>query len=276
MLIRFAAENDLPTWQALSKEYDPFVSKISADFSKWYQGFIDYMARKIEQSEAIIAIDNATGNCKGAIAFSRSNNNITFFAISLKAEHEQTAEKLLESALSELNTNADISINLPDSSFGQLKTDRDFFERNDFNFVMNSIVDGCPMAKLVKKPTDKHQSGDFWQMLDKLVAECEIIIDRPKGTAHPRYPAFIYELDYSYLKGTKAMDGGGIDVWRGSDPARKLDAIMCIVDINKRDSEIKLLIGCTEEEKEIVYEAHNKTELMKGILIRRDSDNSTI
>ena len=44
------------------------------------------------------------------------------------------------------------------------------------------------------------------------------------------------------------MDGGGIDVWVGSGE-KTVDAIMCIVDMMKRDSEIKLLIGCTEEEK---------------------------
>ena len=30
-----------------------------------------------------------------------------------------------------------------------------------------------------------------------------------------------------------------------------------------------ILIGCTEEEKQIVYQTHNETEYMKGILIRR-------
>ena len=64
------------------------------------------------------------------------------------------------------------------------------------------------------------------------------------------------------------MDGGGIDAWIGSGK-KELDAIMCIVDLRKRDSEIKLLIGCTEEEKAIVYETHNETQFMKGILIRR-------
>ena len=58
----------------------------------------------------------------------------------------------------------------------------------------------------------------FWEALDTLAAESEIIIDRPKGSAHPRYPGFIYPLDYGYLKATTSMDGGGIDVWRGSDP----------------------------------------------------------
>ncbi len=109
----------------------------------------------------------------------------------------------------------------------------------------------------------------FWNALDKLAAGSTIIIDRPRGTAHPRYPDFIYKVDYGYLDGTSSMDGGGIDVWRGSDAAQKIDAIMCIVDLTKRDSEIKILMGCTEEEKQIVYQTHNETESMKGILIRR-------
>lgn len=110
---------------------------------------------------------------------------------------------------------------------------------------------------------------DFWCALDKLVHDSEIVIDRPKGTSHPRYPDFIYKLDYGYLKNTSSMDGGGIDVWVGTDERRQTDAVMCIVDLLKRDSEIKILVGCTEEEKKIVYESHNDSENMKGILIRR-------
>ena len=109
---------------------------------------------------------------------------------------------------------------------------------------------------------------DFWSVLDVLVENSEIIIDRPKGTAHPKYPDFIYQVDYGYLKNTTSMDGAGIDVWVGT-AAKKIDAVMCIVDLMKRDSEIKILIGCTEQEKEIVYQTHNETEYMKGILIRR-------
>ena len=111
-------------------------------------------------------------------------------------------------------------------------------------------------------------NSEFWDALDKLVAGSEIVIDRPKGTAHPRYPEFIYRVDYGYLKDTSAMDGAGIDVWVGSGE-EKIDAIMCIVDLAKKDSEIKILIGCTEEEKAIIYETHNKTPFMKGVLLRR-------
>ena len=109
---------------------------------------------------------------------------------------------------------------------------------------------------------------EFWTALDELVNNSEIVIDRPKGTAHPKFPNFIYRVDYGYLRNTSSMDGAGIDVWVGSGE-KKIDAIMCIVDSMKRDSEIKILIGCTEEEKSIVYETHNETQYMKGVLIRR-------
>lgn len=114
----------------------------------------------------------------------------------------------------------------------------------------------------------EYNSG-FWNALDEIVGNSEIIIDRPKGSRHPKYPDEIYEVDYGYLKGTIAMDGGGIDVWKGTDPLNKIDAIICTIDLLKRDSEIKILIGCTEDEKEKIYKVHNVSKYMKGILIRR-------
>ena len=109
---------------------------------------------------------------------------------------------------------------------------------------------------------------DFWKALDELVSSSEIVIDRPRGSAHPRFPNFIYKVDYGYLKDTASMDGAGIDVWVGSGD-KKVDAIMCIVDLMKKDSEIKILVGCTEEEQLQVYKTHNETQYMKGVLIRR-------
>ena len=106
---------------------------------------------------------------------------------------------------------------------------------------------------------------EFWLILDKLVSESKIIIDRPKGSRHPKYPDCIYSVDYGYLKNTTSMDGGGIDVWKGT-AGDKIDAVICTVDLLKRDSEIKILIGCSEAEKRL---AVPDNEYMKGILIRR-------
>src|SRR5512137_2080542 len=91
-------------------------------------------------------------------------------------------------------------------------------------------------------------NATFWEYLDSLLRSAQIVIDRPRGSTHPRYPSYIYPLDYGYLEGTSAGDGQEIDVWRGSLPDKKLDAIVCTVDLLKEDAEIKLLVGCTEDE----------------------------
>ena len=116
----------------------------------------------------------------------------------------------------------------------------------------------------------EHHSA-FWSALDRLVSESKIAIDRPKGSRHPKYPDFIYPVDYGYLDNTSSMDGGGIDIWRGTD-GDCINAIICTVDLTKKDSEIKILIGCTEAEKQLVMGVHNNNESMKGILIRRGND----
>ena len=111
----------------------------------------------------------------------------------------------------------------------------------------------------------------FWANLDELVRTCRLVVDRPRGSAHPRYPDYIYPLDYGYLAGTTAVDGGGIDVWRGSLPEPALGAILVTVDMTKRDSEIKLLLGCTEAETLRVWRDQNEAG-MHALLLRRPAD----
>jgi|SRR4026209_300444 len=87
-----------------------------------------------------------------------------------------------------------------------------------------------------------------------LAANNAIIIDRPKASRHPRYPEVIHPLDYRYLEGTMSAEGNGIDVWHGSLNTMDimLTGILCTFDILKRDAEIKLLIGCTDEDVQII------------------------
>ncbi len=113
---------------------------------------------------------------------------------------------------------------------------------------------------------------EFWRAIDELVSSGKIIIDRPKGSRHPKFENCIYEVDYGYIENTASMDGGGIDVWRGSLEEEAVNAIICTVDLMKRDSEIKLLIGCTREEIEWIYSFHNESEYMKGLLMLREND----
>ena len=116
----------------------------------------------------------------------------------------------------------------------------------------------------------KDYDKEFWKMLDVLFDKYDIEIDRPKGSVHPKYSDYIYPLDYGFLKGTVSADGAGIDVWVGSSDIRKVSGIISSVDLVKGDSEIKLLYACTDEEIEIIYKDHNRSDGMKGILNIRE------
>jgi len=109
----------------------------------------------------------------------------------------------------------------------------------------------------------------FWQEMHHLVITNSIIIDRPKGSLHPRYPELIYPFDYGYLDNTTASDGGGIDVWIGSlkitahaEVGELLTGILCTFDTLKRDAEIKLLIGCTKDDVEVIRSFHREMHVL--------------
>jgi inorganic pyrophosphatase len=108
----------------------------------------------------------------------------------------------------------------------------------------------------------------FWRGLDELVAAYRLVIDRPRGTRHPRYTSFIYPLDYGYLEGTRAGDGDGIDIWVGSLPERRVTAVVCTVDGEKRDAEVKILLGCTPQEARAILAVHNWGSQV-GLLLER-------
>ena len=98
----------------------------------------------------------------------------------------------------------------------------------------------------------------FWHEMGNLIVTHRIVIDRPTGSRHPRYPEYIYPLDYGYLENTTASDGDGIDVWMGSLDSKTLTGILCTFDTIKRDAEIKLLIGCTDEDIQAIRYFHHQ------------------
>jgi len=65
------------------------------------------------------------------------------------------------------------------------------------------------------------------------------------------------------------MDHSGIDIFVGTNPDKNIDSIICTIDLLKKDSEIKLLMGCTETKKMEIYNFLNVTDFMKAILVKR-------
>lgn len=111
---------------------------------------------------------------------------------------------------------------------------------------------------------------DFWTRFDRLLEANDIVIDRPRGTTHPRYSEVVYPLDYGYLIGVSGGDGNEIDVWRGSRIPSELVGVVCTVDTLKSDAEVKLLVGCTDDEIDVVDRFHNGNNYMSGIVVLRD------
>jgi inorganic pyrophosphatase len=108
----------------------------------------------------------------------------------------------------------------------------------------------------------------FWSYIDDLVATSRVVIDRPKGSRHPKITEAIYPLDYGYLEGTTGGDGDGIDVWVGSHGSARATAVGCTIDGRKRDAEIKILLGCTTDEAQVILEFLN-AGLMAAVLVHR-------
>ena len=101
------------------------------------------------------------------------------------------------------------------------------------------------------------KDDNFWSKLALLVSATSVVVDRPKGSTHPRIPTLVYPLDYGYLSGTRSGDGHGIDVWIGTLKRRVVTGLVCTVDLEKRDTEVKILLGCTRAEQERVLSIHN-------------------
>jgi inorganic pyrophosphatase len=113
-----------------------------------------------------------------------------------------------------------------------------------------------------------NKDKEFWEKLDELVLNSEIEIERKKNSQHPRYPEYIYPFDYGYLKDTKSADGVEIDIWQ-IDGSRKVTGVIVTLDLVKRDSEIKVLLGARNDEQfDRILNCHQRGN-MKAILVKR-------
>lgn len=101
----------------------------------------------------------------------------------------------------------------------------------------------------------------FWTLLGELVASSRVVIDRP------RFPENIYLMDYGFLEGITAGDGQGKGVWLGSGDHTRITGIVCTVDLDKRDAELKLLLGCTSAEAQAVINFLNAYASFQCLLI---------
>ena len=70
----------------------------------------------------------------------------------------------------------------------------------------------------------------------------QLVIDRPLGSAHPRY-GFLYEVNYGYVPNTLAPDGEALDAYfLGVSEALERAQGICVAIIHRRDDDDDKLV----------------------------------
>lgn len=111
--------------------------------------------------------------------------------------------------------------------------------------------------------------NEYKHMLGK---EFEITIDRPLGSAHPKFPDHIYPINYGYIEGIKAGDGDDIDVFvlEPDKPVESIKATIIAIIHRTDDNEDKLVASAGNNrysEKEIEEAVHFQEKYFNHDLI---------
>ena len=74
-----------------------------------------------------------------------------------------------------------------------------------------------------------------------------LVFDRPIGTKHPKY-GYVYTVNYGYVPGVKAPDGGDLDAYYlgTNQPLIKAEGV-CIAIVHRRDDDDDKLIVVPRE-----------------------------
>jgi inorganic pyrophosphatase len=112
------------------------------------------------------------------------------------------------------------------------------------------------------------KTEEFFQTFEAFIEKNGVTIDRPKGSVHPRFPDLIYPINYGFINATRSQDGQGIDIFLGDLGDRRVVGVICTVDTIKNDSEVKVLVACSEEniQTAMMMLTHDP---MRAILVRR-------
>ena len=113
----------------------------------------------------------------------------------------------------------------------------------------------------------------FWQKIDTLVFSSKFVLSRKKGEQHPEYKNLIYPVDYGhYIDLAAESNEGGIAVYRGSEKSSMVKTAVVAADILQKESDVKLLVGCSKAEEDLILRFLNQTDFQKTILIRRGNE----
>ncbi len=111
----------------------------------------------------------------------------------------------------------------------------------------------------------------FWQKIDTLFLSGDLQVTKRKGEVHPTFRNLIYPTDYGHLTDTKSTTEEGVSVYLGTADRNAISALVVAADILTKELDVKMLVGCNDEEVEDILRFLNQTDYQKTVLIRRNS-----
>lgn len=121
------------------------------------------------------------------------------------------------------------------------------------------------------KENELENNSYFWQKLDTLLLSGTLECVRKAGESSVDYPQLTYPVDFMMIKDSTSTYGKPLYCFRGSDPVVKATAILVQADILSREVLPKILIGCTQNECQLILKFINATEFQKSIMVHRGS-----
>ena len=190
MLIRWVNESDLPAWNTIATEVSQIFqhpSDMGTDLE-----FLSYSRSKVSKYEALTAVDYMSGKNMGFIGFSRINNRISWFAVSEQYREKGAGERLLKTALRQLDTNKNITVCTFREDYPQGTAARSLYKKYGFSEEKFIEHNGQPRSEMTRPAGSEKRGSSF----------------------HYRYPEFIKaaQKENCPVCNNEPMPDGQIDI----------------------------------------------------------------
>ena len=159
MLIRWATPEDLPAWYALATEVSE-IFQHPADMGAELKSKSSGMGAA-GRYEMLTAVDYISGSNMGFICFSRAENSVTWFAVSEKYRGKGAGGRLLKTALRQLDTNKDITVNTFPADYPQGTAARALYQKYGFSEEKPIVHDGPPRCEMKRPASAEKRSKSF-------------------------------------------------------------------------------------------------------------------
>lgn len=108
--------------------------------------------------------------------------------------------------------------------------------------------------------------------VETLLLSSRLNLTKKRGEMHSKFKNLIYPTDYGHLSDTRSSSEEGVSVYAGSGDRNHITALVIAADILTKELDVKMLIGCTDEETDMVLRFLNQTDYQKTVLIRKGND----